>query len=183
MTAVGAERVLRGCPWLQKLGNIPDLGRAVAAAARGETSGRAGGRRGSATTRGRPREDRQAQGRQAADDDARERDELQLRSFRSDRPPPLAVVAEHCPRLDDITICLLEDAEYCECLREPGHGGRRRRDARLKPVCSDRIPCFAELGRSVPGLARLRVSCEDGVTNDVMAELLHGLQGQTLCGS
>ncbi|XP_034248243.1 uncharacterized protein LOC117649484 [Thrips palmi] len=163
VTAVGAERVLRGCPWLQKLGNIPDLGRAVAAAARSE-AGRVSGRRGSASARGKARE-------RAGQDDVRERGELQLRSFRSDRPPPLDVLAEHCPRLDDITICLSEDAEYCEPLPGAADGETRQSDDGVF-VCPDRMSSFGALHRSVPGLARLRVTCDDGVANDVMAELL-----------
>lgn len=88
MSALGAERVLRGCPWLQSLGRVPNLGRALSVVARGEAQ------------RGR--------------EGIRDREELPLRAFKSDRPPPLALLAEHCPSIQDVTITFPKTGPYCE---------------------------------------------------------------------
>lgn len=90
VTVAGLERALRDLPWLQTLGTVPDLGRALAAAVLAEAE----------------------DGERHAEAGGKERAELRLKSYKSDRPPPLAVVAEHCPHLDEVAVRLAEGGDH-----------------------------------------------------------------------
>lgn len=96
VSLLGAERALRDLAWLRDLGEIPDLGRAIAAVARGTEA-----------------VDGQELGADQTAQPISRREELEMRAFRSDRAPTLDILAEHCPRLEEFYIRLEEGGDYC----------------------------------------------------------------------